>query len=45
MKAVEASNKVSFRIAKVGKFPFNRRVLTATTAEAMTSSVVMLTVS
>ena len=44
MKAVEASYKVSFRIAKAGKSPFSWRVLTATTAEDMTSLVVMLTV-
>jgi hypothetical protein len=44
MKAVEASYKVSFRMAKVGKSPLNWRVLTTTTAEDMTSSVVMLTV-
>jgi hypothetical protein len=44
MKAVEEFYKVSFRMAEVGKSPFNWRVLTATTAEHMTSSVVMLTV-
>jgi hypothetical protein len=44
MMAVEASYKVCFRMAKVGKSPFIWRVLTATTAEDMTSLVVMLTV-
>jgi len=44
MKAVEASYKVNFRVAKVGKSPFNWWVLTATTAKDMTSLVVMLTV-
>jgi len=44
MKAVEASYKVSFRMAEVGKSPFSWRVLTVTTAEDMITSVVMLTV-
>jgi len=44
MKAVEAFYKVSFRMAEVEKSPFNWRVLTVTTTEDMTSSVVMLTV-
>jgi len=42
MKAVEASYKVSFKMAEVGKSPFNWRVLNVTTADNMTSSVVML---
>jgi len=44
MKVVEASYKVSFRMAELGKSPFSWRVLTVTTAEDMTSSVVMMTV-
>jgi hypothetical protein len=43
-KAVETSYKVSFGMAKEGKSPFSLRVVTATTAEDMTSLVVVLTV-
>ena len=43
-KAVEASYKVGFRMAKDGKSPFNLKALTTTTAEDMTNLGVMLTV-